>query len=90
MPSVGISTKSFYRPPCLPISFYLRNPIRLITFKYGEAQLPKVIETFVLVAVAVDDLEGCKRDFWFGFVAFAPEIPTCDSLAKCGLFFFGK
>ena len=89
MPSVGKSTKSFYRPPCLPISFYLRNPIRLITFKYGEAQLPKVIETFVLVAVAVDDLEGCVRDF-LRFLAFAPKIPTCDSLTSCWLFFFGK
>ena len=71
MPSVGISTKSFYRPPCLPISFYLRNPIRLITFKYGEAQLPKVIETFVLVAVAVDDLEGCECDFIEVFTAIS-------------------
>ena len=89
MPSAGISAKIF-QTSCLPISFYLRSPICLITFKYGVAQFPKVIETFVLVAVAVDDLEGCERDFLVRFVAFTPEIPTCDSLTSCGVFFFGK
>jgi len=33
-------SKDFFRLPSLPISFYLRSPICLITFKYGEAQLP--------------------------------------------------
>ena len=40
--------------------FYLRSPICFNNFRYGKAQFPTVNETFVFVAVGVNDLEGTE------------------------------
>ena len=90
MPSVGQLENNLATLPSLSKCIYLRSPTCFNNFRYGKAQFPTVNETFVFVAVGVNDLERTEANFWIWLIVSASKLSRRNSLRVARYFLLGK